>query len=389
MKRVCIIRHKCYPIAVPTRRNAEALVSRGYEVDIICLRGKGEKSREVIRGVNVYRLPVEHRRGGVARYVSEYAAFFLLAFFKLTWLSLRRRYQVVEVDNMPDFLVFTALIPKLMGAKVIIQILDHSPEVFMDGFGVGSKHPVVRTLRILEKASAGWSDHVIVTQDTSLELLKRLGIPQAKMSVLLNVPDEDIFTSGAPVSGNGHFRLMTHGSIVDRYGLSTLIKAVPLLKETIPDLQVEIVGDGESRQRLEALAKSLGVGETVRFTGRIPMDEVPAHIARADVGVVVIPWGNNPAVPNKLFEYAALGKPAIVTSIAPIKSYFDDDSVMYYEPGSERDLARCILELYRNPEKRASLALNCSAVYQKCRWSLMKEEYYKVFDRLLGACSLS
>ena len=115
----------------------------------------------------------------------------------------------------------------------------------------------------------------------------------------------------------------------------------------------------------------------------MPQVEVPAYINEADVGVVAVQC-KFPALGNKLFEYLALGKPAMATSIPAIKAYFDDNSVMFYEPDNEHDLARCVLELYRNPEKRAALAAAGSAVYQKYRWSVMKYEYLKVYDRLTG-----
>ena len=57
---------------------------------------------------------------------------------------------------------------------------------------------------------------------------------------------------------------------------------------------------------------------------------------------------------------------------------------MFYEPDNEYDLARCILELYNSPEKRAVLAASGSAIYQKYRWPVMKNEYIKVYDTLLN-----
>ncbi|MFA5309038.1 MAG: glycosyltransferase family 4 protein [Dehalococcoidales bacterium] len=385
MKRILIIRHKNYPTAVPTRRNAETLAANGYAVDIVCLRDKGEQRRENVRGVNVYRLPVMHKRQGFRRYIFEYCAFFFLAFWQVTWLSLIKKYRVIQIDNMPDFLVFTALFSKLRGTKVILQILDHTPEVFIDGFKASPKHPAVRVMRLLEKASIWFANHVLVTQSTSKDMLVSRGVPEAKISVVLNVPDENVFKSVPPSSnGNGHFRLMTHARIVDRYGLDTLINTVPLLKGEIPNLEVKIVGDGEGLPRLKELTDKLGVNDYVKFTGWVNADEIPGHIAQADVCLVVIPAGANPAMPNKLFEYSALGKPSVVTSIPSIKPYYDDNAVAYYNAGDTADLARCIIELYKDPDRRAAMAASSSAVYQKYRWGNMKHEYLNAIERLIN-----
>jgi glycosyltransferase involved in cell wall biosynthesis len=333
--------------------------------------------------MNVYRLPVQHRRRGFLRYAFEYSAFFFLAFWQLTWLSLRKRYDVVEVSGIPDFLVFTTVIPRLLGTAVVLLVLDHAPEVFMEHFKVNQTHPMVRLLRWIEGISARWSSHVIGTQVMNKQILESRGVPSSKISVVLNVPDEGIFQrSTAARKENGNFCLITHGSLLERYGVQTLIRAVPLLAKEIPNIRVKVVGGGEYQPRLEQLAQSLGVMKYVAFIGLVPQIEVPAHIAEADIGVVTIQTKTNPMLPNKLFEYMAMGKPAISVSIPVIRAYFDDSSVEYYEPDDEHDLASCVLELYRNPEKRAALAAAGSAAYQKYRWSAMKYEYLKVFDQL-------
>jgi hypothetical protein len=112
MKRVCIVRHGCYPDDTHVRRNAETLAKHGFDIDIICLKKKTQLPEEVIRGIKVHRFPLEHHRRGLLRYVFEYLAFFLLVSWKLIRISLRRRFDVIEIDNMPNFLVFSALIPK-------------------------------------------------------------------------------------------------------------------------------------------------------------------------------------------------------------------------------------------------------------------------------------
>jgi glycosyltransferase involved in cell wall biosynthesis len=296
---------------------------------------------------------------------------------------LKRKYDVIEVDNMPDFLVFTTIFPKLLGAKVILYVFDNMPEVLADHSKISPNHWAIKLLALEEKVSAAWADHVIATQNNCKELLQSRGLAASKISVVLNVPDESVFiTSSSPVRDNNRFRLITHGSILERYNIQTLIKAVPLLIQEIPELEVEVVGDGEYRHQLEKLAQTLGVSDYVRFTGLVPFEQVCTHISQAHICVAVIPAGANPSIPNKLFEYLALGKPTVVTSIPAITAYFDSQSLVFYEPDNEHDLARCILELYGNPEKRAKLAASGSTAYQKIRWDTMKYEYLKVIDQL-------
>jgi glycosyltransferase involved in cell wall biosynthesis len=314
----------------------------------------------------------------------EYSTFFLLASWKLIRLHLKRKYDVVEVANLPDFLVFTSVIPKLLGAKVSLYFMELMPEVFADKLKTGPNHIAVKLLRFVEKVSAKWADHVIAANGIcQQEILKSRGVPASKMSAVLNVPDEKVFSQrSSNGSDPGRFCITTHSTLLERYGIQVLLRAVPLLTGEIPQLEVMVLGDGEYRHQLEEMAKTLGIADRVRFTGFVPIEELLSVLTRADVGIVSLLPQKQPQMPNKLFEYLALGKPTVATALPAVKPYVNSDSVMYYEPENERDLARCILELYRNPEKRKEQAANGLAAYQKYRWSAMKYEYLKVFDQL-------
>jgi hypothetical protein len=119
-------------------REAEAAVSGGFDVDFIALRRDGEPPRELIRGVRLIHLNQTRYRGaGVLWYVLSYLQFFLRCLLMTTWLQVKRRYRVVHVNNMPDFFVFCALLPKLMGARVILDIHDPMPNTFASKFKQG------------------------------------------------------------------------------------------------------------------------------------------------------------------------------------------------------------------------------------------------------------
>lgn len=381
---VCIVRQNYYPDELHVRRDAETLLDSGYQVDVICLRRKGQKSKEKVNGVQVYRLPIERHRRGMLRYIFEYSAFFIMTFLRLSWLSLRRKYYAVQVVNMPDFLVFTTLIPKAMGSRVVFYLFELMPEVYADKFNISMNHFMVRLLFWIERISTRWADHIIVANGISQrERLERRGVPSSKISISLNVPDENIFIPQNGPNGNkSGFCLITHGSILERYGIQTLIRAVPLIKEEIQNLNIKILGEGEYRLSLEEMAQSMGTMNCIEFVGRVPEDEMLALLNQADIGIVSLFPQKQPQVPCKLFEYLALGKPTVSTRIPAIRAYFNEDSVMFYEPDNEHDLARCILALYRDPDKRATLAISGLATYQKYRWNATKYEYLEVFEKL-------
>jgi glycosyltransferase involved in cell wall biosynthesis len=385
-KRVCLVRHWYYPHDNHLKRDAEALLASGWEVDVVCLRKKGEKAREVVKGVQVYRLPVEHHRGSAWRYLWEYSAFLLLAFVQLTLLFLRKRYQVIEVSNMPDILVFSTLVPRLLGTRVVLYMREQMPETFASVFGAKKRHPFVQFLSLLQRLSMAYADHIIVPGTLGKEYFQASGVPGDKISVIENAPDEDIFHPLTLPQENGHFRLVTHGSLLERYGVQTLLRAVPLLVGEIPNLEVWVVGDGEYRPALEDLSRGLQVEDRVRFTGWLPFTDLPKVISEAQVGVVAVDyaadWLPNKWLPNKILEYLAMGKPVVVSGLEAYKAYVPEEAALYFRPGDERELARCVLELYRDPKRRAAMAARGQAIYEQIRWSVTKEKYLTIFEGL-------
>jgi glycosyltransferase involved in cell wall biosynthesis len=385
MKRVCLVRQKSYPAQRNLRRSAETLVKEGYEVDVVCVGFKGQRKRETMNGVNIYRIYFSYHRDNIFWYLFDYFAFFTLSFLKLTWLTIKHRYDVIEVHTMPDFLVFVALFPKLLGSKVILYMFENTTQLFISGFRVSRRHLIARFLTFIAKVSALFPDRVIVSDGPlHKKEVESYNIPGDKITVVLNVPDESAFSLQRDcITENGnHFRLVIVSSVLKRYGIQTLIKAVPLLLTDIPQLKVDIVGNGEYSSHIEQKILELGIQEYVNLAGFVPYEKVPAFISRADI--CVAPMIHDVGAPNKIFEYSALSKPIVASDLPGLRSVFDDSSVLYFEPGNEKELAVRILELYHNAEKRGSLANSAHAVYCRYDWSVMKQLYLRVYKELLG-----
>jgi glycosyltransferase involved in cell wall biosynthesis len=385
MKRVCIVRQKRYSTQRNLRRSAETLVKEGYDVDVICLGQKGERKHEVLKGVNVHRLFLTYHREKTFWYLYDYTAFFILASLKLAQLSIRKRYDVVEVHTMPDFLVFVTLFPRLLGSKVVLYMFENTPEVFVSSYKLSHNHILARLMRFIMKISASYA-HSVIVSDGPLhkKAVADSGIPGHKITVVLNVPDDAVFNhEPVPVAEDGnHFHVVVVSSILKRYGIQTLVKAVPLLLKDIPELRIDIIGEGEHRPDVEQMARELGVDGYLNFTGFLAYDKVPVYIARAQMGIA--PMIDDVGAPNKIFEYLALGKATVASDLPGVRAIFDDNCVSYFQPGDERDLADRILELYHSPEKRASLANSAQSLYQRYRWPVMRQNYLSVYQKLLG-----
>ena len=392
-RRHCMVVFASYPLGeTRVQREAEALVSRGYEVDVICSPVPGERAVDEHGGVRIYReeyrFPILMGREGTLVYTFlTYIRFFMSAAFRLTRLHEQRPYSTIQVHNLPDFLVFCALVPKLGGVPIILDLHDLMPEFYAGRFGQRS-HPLLRWLiSWQENLACRFADHVITVSEHWRQALIGRGVPAHKCSVVMNVADERIFTSkdGSPSStDNDQFGLIYHGALVYRYGLDLAIRAVGQVRHAIPNIHLTILGWGEEKSALIQLTQELELGDHVAIVKGRPAEELPEIIRAAHVGIV--PYRNDVftdgLLPTKLMEYGAMGLPCIAARTTAIQAYFSDTMVEFFEPGNIEDLARCICMLYNSPGRLKELAEGSNTFNQRYNWTRIGAEYAALVERL-------
>ena len=398
MTRVCMVVYSTYPADPRVRREAEALAGEGASVDVICLQGEGERRLEEVRGVRVVRLPVARSRGGRLRYVWEWGLFIAMSLVVVSWLHMLRRYTVVHVHNMPDFLVASALVPRFSGARLVLDLHDPSPEVFMTKYGIGPAHPLTRTLAFLERLSIRLAHLVLTPNEAFRRLFISRGCPEGKIAIVMNSPQESVFGAAAtaaeaegararpPLGREGRRVLMYHGTIVERHGLGTALEAVALLREDIPDLQFRIFGDGDWVGDLKRRVSELGLEGCVSYHGRVPLERIAAEIPAADVGVV--PNMRTPFteinLPTRIFEYLAKGRPVVAPRTRGILDYFGEEDLFLFEPGDAGDLARAIRTALLDAKARDAVLARGMAVYARHRWATESRRLVNLYGRLIG-----
>ncbi|MDX1523037.1 MAG: glycosyltransferase family 4 protein [Anaerolineae bacterium] len=389
----CMVVHAFYPLAeTRVQRQAETLVSHGYDVDVICIRHQADKSDyEVVRGVHVHRLPVgrDVLLPGVAGRMAAYVLFMLWAMVKLNRLYAKKRHRVVQVHNLPDFLVFCAWWPKLRGARVILDIHDVMPEFYAENTGLSMTSWLVRLMIWQEQASCRFADHVITVTEPWRQALIGRGVPAEKTSVIMNVPDSALFHRGVQAEAaalkNGKFSLIYHGVQAPRHGLDTILRAVDRLRHDLPNLKVIIHGNGDAHDDLVRLSEQLGLSDWVEFSTRfMAIEELPLFIAQADMGVV--PYHNNifsgGILPTKVLEYVALGLPVIAARTPAIEAYFDDSMIELFEPGNVDELTAHIKTLYSSKARREDLVKQSDKFNQHYNWDAHSKDYVNLVRRL-------
>jgi glycosyltransferase involved in cell wall biosynthesis len=292
------------------------------------------------------------------------------------------------VHNVPDALVFCALIPRLRGRTVLLDLHDLMPEFYAGRFGQGDTSFFARLIRWQEMLACRFADHVITVSKHWREALIRRGVPPDKCSVVMNVADTSIFKPPAaghtPLPQNGTFRLIYHGSIPERYGLDLAIKSIERVRHEIPGVHLTIVGGGDNLPNLIQMARDLGVENNVAFEKGRLAESLPEILRTADVGVV--PYRDDvftgSLLPTKLMEYAAMGIPAIAARTPAIEAYFTDTMVEFFTPGDVDDLARCIRGLGNSRERLAELARGTQKFNQRYNWAKIGDDYVALVERL-------
>jgi glycosyltransferase involved in cell wall biosynthesis len=390
MARICLIRQGYHPLDTRVRREVDALTAAGHAVDVICVRRPGQRYRERVAGATVYRLPLSAQRTQrPLGYVVRYAAFGIAAALLAAVLGVRRRWAVVQVNSMPDALVFAAAVPRLLGARVLLDLHECMPEFFQVKFGAGPRHPAVRLVAAAEQASIRFAHRAITCTEPMRAAFVARGALPAKVAVVLNASDEAVFdaTRHRPAHRRGdRFTLICHGAIERSYGHDTLVRAAALVRDEIPGLHVEIYGDGTYRRELEDLGAALGLNGALWVSdGWAPLEQLLDAIAAADVGVVAIRRDafRDLTHCNKMFDFIAMRRPAIVSRTRAVEAYFGGDAFALFESGDEHDLARAIRALYADPQLGRRLAARAVEVAAPYRWEHQRRVYLGVIEALL------
>ena len=384
--RVLILRQGHYPQDPRVQREALALVAAGHSVEVLCIRDAGsagakQAARETVDGVRVHRLPLGRRRGGAGRYLLDYGGFFGAATLATTLKQLRRPYDVVQVNTLPDALVWAAWPARLLGAGILLDLHEAMPELFASRFGVKMDHWLPRLLGRVETAAIRFADGAVAVSEPCLARAIARGAPEKRFTVVLNAPDPRRFPVRPPTAlPPGPRRIVSHGTVVARYGFDILLEAFALLagRPDGADLRLEILGEGEALPGLIRRAAELGLAERVQLPGEIPLAAVASRLAGATLGVVANradPF-TDLVLPTKLMEYIALGIPAVAAATAAVTGAFAADQVRLVPPEDAVALAAALADLLTDEAGRLAMARRAQEGFLAHQgWPVMAARY--------------
>ena len=389
---VCMIVYSGYEIDHRVRHYAEALAETNANVDVISLswdHGRGKQG--TLEGVRIHR--VQEKMAGQKDplgYLLNVLMFFLKGSALVFRRHLQRRYDVIHIHNMPDFLVYMGFLPKLLGAKIILDIHDVVPELFCQKYNRTMDSIPVRLLRLTEKLCVRFADYVIVANDIWKEkIIRRDNVAPDRCSGILNYPDKKYFHRVEKKNEDGYFTAVYPGTLSHHHGIDVAIRAAAIARKAIPNFRLAVYGlsgDAGYVEYLERLVEELHVGDCVAFHGAVSHRELNEVYARSDVGVVPKRGGifSSEAFSTKIFDFMAVGLPPVVSRTRIDEYYFDESCILFFEPENHEHLAQRIIELYRHPERRTSIAAKGRAYIDENNWAVKKAAYLGIVRGLTG-----
>ena len=386
MAKICMVVYEYYTIDNRVRREANALIEAGHFVEVISLSEVGRENRETINGVNMVRTPMKKFRGGGLSYIFGYVAFLFWAFLFVTALHFRRGYNIIHVHNMTDFLLFSAMIPKLMGVPVILDVHDPMRELFITIFK--KKTGLVMNLIALQEwLSYKFADQLITVHEGRCELLMERGGRQNAIEVIHNFPDPKLFSgvNWLPMNAD-KFTIIYAGTVSERHGLEIVISALKILENEMPDLVFRFVGDGPDRKRLDDIAFGKGIAKRVIFDGQVPQDQIPAILAGSNV--CIAPYSDDPfgavVFPAKILEAFIVGLPVISSRVPIVMRYMSEEMLFLFELGDVNALVAQIKNMRSNPDLVREKLRKASQFTEKMNWEFEKCKLVNLVNAILA-----
>jgi glycosyltransferase involved in cell wall biosynthesis len=389
-RRVAIVVHAVFPGDSRVRRQSDALVDAGYEVDVICLRQPGEASEEIDGPLRVVRLPMNRRFIGFAGHMAEYVAFTAMAAWRLAREHRRRDYDLVQVATVPDFLSFAAIPEKLDQVPLLLDLHEDMPEFFRDRFAGSLLRPLRPVVSTVTRASAAVADRLITVHEPLRTLSIARGVAPEKIDVVMNSADGRLFDptlhERRTFMADGELRLIHHSNFQRIYGLDVAIEGVARLR---PGLRwrLDVYGDGPWRPEIEAAIERTGTADRVILHGRVPMDDLPRLLSGADIGLVPSLHEGylEYSLSTKLLEYAAMGVPTVASDLATFRHHFTDAALCFVPGGDPDALARAIAGLVEDPARATAMGLEARQQAAAYDWEGQKARYLEIVDELIGS----
>jgi glycosyltransferase involved in cell wall biosynthesis len=370
----------------------QALIGDGYQVAVVCPKGDGDPSYQVIDTVELYKYRPYAPGGSKIGFITEYAYSFLATAWKTLKARRSGRFAVMQACNPPDIFWPIGLVLRALDrTRFVFDHHDLCPELYESRFPDGPKLPY-RMLRALERRTHRTADHVISTNDSYREVaITRSGKQATDVTIVRTGPDPQRLRRGEPhpeLRRGRRFLAAYIGVMGPQDGVDIVVRAADVVVHQLgrDDIAFTLIGKGDCFDDLVALRDELGLAGHVEFTGRAPDELVGRILSTADVGLSPDPKNplNDVSTMNKTMEYMAFELPVVAFDLRETRVSAGDAGV-YVEPNDVHKYATAIVALMDDEPRRAMLGkLGRARVEQELAWDRQARAYLGVYRRVTG-----
>ena len=369
----------------------QALRDAGYEVSVVCPKGRGDPKHQVLDGIDVHKYQPYPPTTRVTGFVLEHLYAFAMTLYLTLKVWRRERFHALQACNPSDIFWPLGWLFRLLGrTKFVFDQHDLGPELYESRFPEGSRAPYWG-LRALEWCTYHTADHVISTNDSYRSTaLRRGGKRPDEVTVVRSAPDADRLRRGEPDPAlrRGRRYLVCYlGVMGPQDGVDLVLRAADFIVHDLgrEDISFTLIGTGDCFGELVALRDELGLGEYVEFTGRAPDDLVFKVFSTADIGLSPDPKNplNDVSTMNKTMEYMAFELPVVAFDLRETR-VSAAEAGLYVEPNDVKLYAEAIVELLDDePRRRRMGAIGRARIEGELAWTRQRDAYVGVYNALL------
>jgi glycosyltransferase involved in cell wall biosynthesis len=189
------------------------------------------------------------------------------------------------------------------------------------------------------------------------------------------------------LSERKEFLVVYLGVMGQQEGLDLLLESIAIIvkERNRNDTLFVLIGGGTPLPRFKSLATQKGLDAVLRFTGRLPDDEVPAYFSAADVCVAPDPLNpmNDKSTMNKILEYMAFGRPVVLFDLTEGRRSAGD-AALYARPNDPVDFADQMLKLLDSESLRRELgARGRKRVEESLNWEAEERSLLAAYELAL------
>jgi glycosyltransferase involved in cell wall biosynthesis len=371
---------------------SKALIAAGYDVTVVCPKGKNDPRHQVLEGVTLLKYRPYAPGGGALGFIVEYA----YSFLETAALVLRARrtgkFAVLQACNPPDiFWPIARWLRRRDGTRFVFDHHDLCPELYDSRFPNGRALPT-RGLLALEKATFQTANHVVATNTSYAEIaMRRGGKAPENVTVVRTGPDPERLQRKAevPALRRGRKHLVAYiGVMGPQDGVDLAVRAAAYVVHNLgrEDIAFTFMGSGDSYHDLVALRDELGLQDYVELPGRVPDETVVNVLSTAAVGLSPDPKNplNDVSTMNKTLEYMAFELPVVAFDLKETR-VSGGEAASYIESGDVAAYAQAIVELLDDPDQREVMGKTGRVrIEQELGWPYQRDRYVGVYDALVG-----